>query len=115
LVIDDHLLIGGENSVFHIVRLNRGYGADGRVVVDPELAFFTPGWDDQVLRDFGLNQMAIESSVAVWRDTVYVANSGGLVQGRDLRGLGEGRPPKRVVRFWGGDGGDAAGVVAEEG
>jgi outer membrane protein assembly factor BamB len=115
LVIDDHLLIGGENSVFHIVRLNRGYGADGRVVVDPELAFFTPGWDDQVLRDFGLNQMAIESSVAVWRDTVYFANSGGLVQGWDLRGFAEGRTPKRVFRFWAGDDVDASVVVDEEG
>src|SRR5690606_24403527 len=75
----------------------------------------TPGWDDQVLRDFGLNQMAIENSVAVWRNTVYFANSGGLVQGWDLSGFAEGRQPTRVFRFWAGDDVDASVVVDEEG
>jgi outer membrane protein assembly factor BamB len=115
LIIDDYLLIGGENSVFHIVRLNRGYDVDGRVTVDPELVFHAPGWDEQVLRDFGRNQMAIESSVAVHGDTVYFANSGGLVQGWDLSGFAEAREPERVFRFWAGDDIDASVVVDRDG
>jgi hypothetical protein len=31
LVIDDYLFEGGENSNIHIIKLNRGYGADGKV------------------------------------------------------------------------------------
>ena len=46
LVIDDYLFEGGENSQFHIVKLNRRYGPDGKVTVAPELVFNTPGWDD---------------------------------------------------------------------
>jgi outer membrane protein assembly factor BamB len=115
LVIDDYLFIGGENSVFHIVRLNRGHGPDGRVTVDPELVFHAPGWDDRVLRDFGLTQMAIESSVVVHGDTVYFANSGGLVQGWDISGLKRGQEPERVFRFWAGDDIDATVVADEDG
>jgi len=113
LVIDDYLFIGGENSVFHIVKLNRGYDPAGRVTVDPELVFHAPGWDEQVLADFGLTQMAIESSVAIYGDVVYFANSGGLVQGWDISGLAAGREPERVFRFWAGDDIDAT-VVADE-
>ena len=43
LVLRDHLLIGGENSQFHVVRLNRGYDQNGAVTVDPELVFNRPG------------------------------------------------------------------------
>ena len=49
LVIDDYLFEGGENSQFHIVKLNRVDGADGKVTVAPELVFNTPGWDDELL------------------------------------------------------------------
>jgi outer membrane protein assembly factor BamB len=115
LIIDDYLFIGGENSVFHILRLNRGYGADGLVTVDPELVFHAPGWDERVLRDFGLTQMAIENSVAIYEDTVYFANSGGLVQGWDISGLAADREPERVFRFWTGDDVDASVVVDEHG
>ena len=49
LIIDDYLFEGGENSQFHIVKLNRSYGPDGLVQVDPELVFNTPGWDQELL------------------------------------------------------------------
>lgn len=111
LIIDDYLFLGGENSVFHIVRLNRGEDADGLVTVDPEVVFHAPGWDEQALRDFGGNQMAIESSVAIYEDVVYFANSGGLVQGWDISGLAGGREPERVFRFWAGDDIDATVVI----
>ncbi|MEV6931935.1 PQQ-binding-like beta-propeller repeat protein [Dactylosporangium sp. NPDC051485] len=115
LIIDDYLLEGGENSQFHIVKLNRGYGPDGKVTVNPQLVFHTPGWDEQELRDFGDTNVSIENSVAVFKDTVYFANSGGLVQGWDLSGLKAGRAPTRTFRFWTGDDTDASVVVDADG
>ena len=115
LVIDDYLFEGGENSQFHIVKLNRDYKDNGRVTVDPELVFNTPGWDDQLLSQFGSDQVSIENSVSIYKDTVYFANSGGLVQGWDLSGLTEGQEPKRTFRFWTGDDTDASVVIDEEG
>nr|MDT0658145.1 PQQ-binding-like beta-propeller repeat protein [Micromonospora sp. DSM 115978] len=115
LILDDYLFLGGENSQFHIVKLNRGYGANGRVTVAPKLIFHAPGWDAQLLRDIGDRMVSIESSVAVYGDTVYFANSGGLVQGWDIGGLKDGRKPKRVFRYWMGDDTDATVVVDEAG
>jgi len=113
LVIDDYLFEGGENSQFHIVKLNRSYDANGEVQVDPELVFHTPGWDAKVLDDWGGDQMSIENSPTIIKDTVYFANSGGLVQGWDISGLREGTDPHRVFRFWTGDDTDAT-IVADE-
>lgn len=115
LVIDDYLFEGGENSQFHIVKLNRGYGPDGKVTVAPQLVFNAPGWDAQLLRDVGDQDVSIENSVAVAGNVVYFANSGGLVQGWDISGLKQGRKPQRVFRFWTGDDTDASIVVDETG
>ena len=115
LAIGDHLLEGGENSQFHIVKLNRSYGEGGLAQVAPELVFNTPGWDDQLLADVGDTQMSIENSVAVSGNTVYFSNGGGLVQGWDLTGFRDGRPPRRTLRFWTGDDVDASVVVDEQG
>ena len=115
LVIDDYLFEGGENSQFHIVKLNRGYDKDGNVKVNPKLVFNAPGWDDQVMSDWGGNQTSIENSVAIYKDTVYFANSVGLVQGWDIAGLAKGKDPKRVFRYWTGDDTDATIVIDEEG
>jgi outer membrane protein assembly factor BamB len=115
IVIDDYLFEGGENSQFHVVKLNRSYGPDGKVRVAPKLVFHAPGWDAQLLKDVGDQNVSVESSVAVYGDVVYFANSGGLVQGWDISGLKEGRKPKRVFRFWTGDDTDASVVVDETG
>jgi len=115
IVIDDYLFEGGENSQFHVVKLNRGYGSDGKVTVKPKLVFNTPGWDSELLRNIGDQMVSIENSVAVYGDVVYFANSGGLVQGWDIGGLKEGKKPKRVFRFWTGDDTDATVVVDETG
>jgi outer membrane protein assembly factor BamB len=115
LVVDDYLFEGGENSQFHIVKLNRSYGSDGLVRVDPQLVFHTPGWDEQLLADIGDNEVSIENSVAISGNTVYFANSGGLVQGWDIRGLAAGQAPTRVLRFWTGDDTDATLVIDEQG
>jgi hypothetical protein len=115
LVIDDYLFQGGENSWFYIVKLNRGYDADGKVSVDPQIVFETPGWDDQLLADLGDNSVSIESSVSISGNTVYFANGGGLVQGWDISGLDEGREPERVFRYWAGDDIDATIAIDADG
>lgn len=115
LVIDDHLIQGGENSFWYVWKLNRGYASDGSVTVDPELVFMAPGWDDQLLEDLGDEQVSIESSVAISGDTLYFTNSGGLVQGWDIAGLRDGEDPERIFRFWMGDDTDASIVIDDEG
>ena len=115
MVIDDLLIVGGENSRFYVVKLNRGYDADGLVTIDPELLSSVAGWDDQLLSDVGDVQVSIENSVAVSGSVVYFANSGGLVQGWDLAGVAEGGSPERVFRFWAGDDIDASVVVDGDG
>ena len=77
------------------MKLNRGYGADGLVQVDPQLVFNTPGWDEQLLDDIGDRQVSIENSVAVHDGVAYFTNSGGLVQGWDISGLADGRDARR--------------------
>jgi outer membrane protein assembly factor BamB len=115
LVLGDYLFEGGENSQMHVVKLNRGIGPDGLVTVAPELVWNAPGWDDELVAAVG-NEVSIEGSVAVFGDTLYFANSGGLVQGWDMSGLRTGtRPPARVFRFWTGDDTDASVVVDEHG
>ncbi len=114
LVIDDYLFEGGENSRFFIVKLNRGYDTDGLVTVDPQVVFSTAGWDDELIGAVG-NDVSIENSVAISGDTVYFANSGGLVQGWDLSGLADGIDPTRTFRFWTGDDTDASIVIDGEG
>jgi outer membrane protein assembly factor BamB len=115
LVIDDYLFEGGENGRFFIVKLNRGFGDDGFVTVDPEIVFSTESWDEELLDDIGDRQVSVENSVAISGDVVYFANSGGLVQGWDISGLGDGETPERVFRFWNGDDTDATIVADSDG
>lgn len=118
LVVDDILLEGGENSQFHAVKLNRAVGADGLVVVDPKIIFNTPGWDAELQSNLAgrtPSEVSIENSVAVNDDTVYFANSGGLVQGWDLAPLRSGGVPTRTFRFWTGDDTDASVVIDADG
>jgi hypothetical protein len=114
IVIDDYLFEGGENSIFHVVKLNRGYDEDGLVTVDPEVVFTAPGYDDELIANVGSN-VSIENSVALYRETVYFANSGGLVQGWDVSGIADGIDPERVFRYWVGDDVDATIVIDEDG
>ena len=115
LIIDDLLIVGGENSRFYVVKLNRGYDADGLVTVDPELVSSVEGWDEQLLSDLGDVQVSIENSVAVSGSVVFFANSGGLVQGWDLAAVADGGSPERVFRFWAGDDIDASVVIGDDG
>ena len=117
LVLGDYLYEGGENSQFHIVKLNRTTGGDGLVQVAPELVFNTPGWDDELINALNTRQqdVSIENSVAYHDGVIYFANSGGLVQGWDVSGIADGREPNRVLRYWTGDDVDASVVVDDQG
>ncbi len=116
LVIDDHLLQGGENSWFYVIRLNRDYDRDGLVTVDPEVVLTVPGYDDQLFASVPDSDFSIENSVAFRDGVAYFANSGGLVQGWDIsRVLRGGKKAERVFRFWTGDDTDASVVIDEEG
>jgi outer membrane protein assembly factor BamB len=114
VVLDDHMFVGGENSNFHVLRLNRFYDVAGHVGVAPELLAVVPGWDQQLLDDVGTN-VSIENSVTIVDDIAYFANSGGLVQGWDLGPVRRGGQPEQTLRFWMGDDTDATLVVDDEG
>lgn len=107
LVLKDFLITGGENGHLHIVKLNRKYGSNGKVTVRPKLVHHVPGWDAELLKSFPKPAVSIENSVSVFGDTVYFANSAGLLQGWDLRPVSEGKKPVRVFRLWLGDDTDA--------
>ena len=115
LVIDDYLFEGGENSQFHIVKLNRATGADGKVTVHPSSCSTPRAGTTSCSSDIGDKDVSIENSVAISGNTVYFANSGGLVQGWDISGLKEGKTPTRAFRFWTGDDTDASVVIDDEG
>ena len=122
IVIDDHLFLAGENSYFFVYRLNRSEGPEG-VEVSPELVVQMEGWDDQLLEDLRASDgdnpnISIEASPTISGDTLYIANSGGLITGWDISVLREGEPPEelpQLFRFWAGDDVDATPVVDEEG
>ena len=116
LVVRGHLLVGGENSWFYVVKLNRSYGRDGKVRVRPRIVARVAGWDDRLAAARPDRAFSIESSVAYSRGIAYFANSSGLVQGWDVRRtLSHGEAPRRVFRFWMGDDTDATLVVDDEG
>lgn len=114
LIIDDYLFEGGENSRFFIVKLNRGFDAEGMVTVDPQIVFSTESWDAELLA-ITSNEMSIENSVTIVGNTVFFANSNGLIQGWNIGGLTQGETPTRVFRFWAGEDVDATLVADSDG
>jgi hypothetical protein len=116
LIVGDYLLEGSENGWFYVIRLHRGYEATGLVTVRPEVVATIPGFDEELLAALGDHEVSIENSVAFRRGVAYFANSGGLVQGWDLRGLlSGGEDVRRVFRFWVGDDVDASVVIDGQG
>ena len=115
LVIDDHLFQGSENGQFMIVKLNRATGDDGLVTVTPERVFSAPAWDDQLIADMGDDNVSIESSMTIVGNTLYFANSQGLVQAWDITPVRAGGEPIRLGTYWTGDDTDTTVVVDEAG
>jgi len=116
LVLGDYLIEGGENSWLYVVRLNRHYDMAGKVQVDPRIVMLVPGYDAQLFKDLGDKDVSIEDSVAFRDGVVYFSNSGGLVQGWDIRDiLRGGTRYERVFRFWDGDETDASIAIDDQG
>jgi outer membrane protein assembly factor BamB len=117
LVVNDVLFVGGENGWLYVVRLNRDYDRTDQVTVDPEIVATVPGFDPELLRALGDQEVSIENSVALSDGVLYFANSGGLVQGWDVSGVLEGgdRIGERVFRFWTGDDTDATIAIDRAG
>lgn len=102
VIVDDIMYEGGENGWFFAILLNRGFDADGTVVVDPEKVFQMPGYNDELLANSGRN-VSIESSVAVYDQRVYFTNSGGRVVGLDVSQVRDGVAPIVFDYYAGGD------------
>lgn len=113
VVVDDMMYVGGENSWWFAVKLNRGYDDDGLVTVDPQVVFQMPAWT-QELRDLLGRQQSVENSTAVFGTRAYFANSAGRVVGLDVSHIEQGEAPI-VLDFWMGDDTDATITIDEEG
>lgn len=133
VVRDDYAFVPGENSHFFIVKLNRSYGDDRRVRVEPEVVLDFPGYTQQLFRDIGDREVSIENSPALVGDRVYFSNSGGLVHGLDVSATltvgsasgdvsaAAGEPARgleaypEVFQYWMGDDTDASIVIDDQG
>jgi outer membrane protein assembly factor BamB len=121
-IVNDILFEGGENSIFYAWKLNRSYGPDGKVTVDPQLLFKMDSWNDELFNDLAPSSgigvrwksTSIEDSVAVFEGRVYFGNSAGRVLGLDITNIESGVAPI-VLDYWVGDDTDASFVVDEEG
>ncbi|HET7845854.1 MAG TPA: PQQ-binding-like beta-propeller repeat protein [Acidimicrobiia bacterium] len=112
-VVDDILYVGGENSWFFAVELNRGYDADGKVTIDPQILVEMPGYNSELIDTAGGN-VSIENSPVVYDQRVYFANSAGRIVGLDVSRVREGEAPI-VFDYWAGGDIDASLVVDAEG
>ena len=126
VIRNDYAFVGGENSHFYILKLNRGYNAEGKVTVDPEIVLDHPAWTQSLLDKLGSKDVSVENSPCLVGDRVYFSNSGGLVQGLDvsatLKELAPGEEPAKgqeaypkVFSYWTGDDTDATIVADEQG
>ncbi len=113
VIVDDIMYQGGENGWFYVVELNRGYGDDGGVTVDPEFLVRMPGYDQEWIQRTGRN-LSIETSAVLFDRRVYFANSGGRVVGLDLTDVRGGEAPI-VFDYWAGGDIDATMVVDHDG
>lgn len=121
-IVNDVLFEGCENSIFYAWKLNRAYGPDGRVTVDPVLLFKMESWDDQLMAALAPSQWigsrwestSIEDSVVIFEGRLYFGSSAGRIIGLDITNIEQGEAPI-VFDYWVGDDTDASIVIDEEG
>lgn len=113
VIVDDMLYVGGENSWWFAIKLNRGYDADGLVTVAPEVVYQMPAWTDELFDLLG-RQHSVENSTAVFGQKAYFATSGGRVVGVDLSDIENGNA-EVFFDFWMGDDIDSTIVIDKEG
>lgn len=113
VVVDDMLYIGGENSWWFAIKLNRGYDADGNVTVDPTVVFQMPAWTDDLFDLLG-RQQSVENSTAVFEQKAYFATSAGRVVGVDVSDVENGNA-EVFFDWWMGDDIDSTITIDAEG
>lgn len=113
VIVDDILYEGGENGWFFAYELNREIDSGGLVRVSPRRLLALPGYDDELIALSGRN-VSIESSVAVFDQTVYFTNSGGRVVGIDVSDIRRGEA-RIVFDYYAGGDIDATPVLDDEG
>ncbi|MCL1600558.1 MAG: PQQ-binding-like beta-propeller repeat protein [Actinomycetia bacterium] len=113
VVVDDMLYVGGENSWWFAIKLNRGYDDDGMVTVDPQIVYQIPAWTDELYDLLG-RQHSVENSTAVFEQKAYFATSGGRVVGVDLTDIENGNG-NIFFDWWIGDDTDSTITIDEEG
>ena len=114
VIIDGILYEGSENGIFHVIELNRSYRADGRVTISPKELFRIPTFSEDLIGTLGDDNLSIENSPVVYKDRVYIANSGGRIMGFDISNVRKNSLPV-VFDFWAGDDIDATLLVDDEG
>jgi outer membrane protein assembly factor BamB len=121
-IVNDVLFEGCENSIFYAWKLNRAYGPNGNVTVDPVLIFKMESWNDELLAALAPSQWigsrwqstSIEDSVAIFEGRLYFGTSAGRVLGLDITNIEDGEAPV-VLDYWVGDDVDASIVIDQEG
>jgi len=109
VVVDGMLYVGGENSWWFAIELNRDTDGDGLVTIDPDVVFSMPAFTDELVAAVG-RQQSVESSTANFEDVAYFANSAGRVVGVDIGDLPDGEASV-VFDYWMGDDVDATIVI----
>ena len=126
IIRNDYAFEGGENGHFYILKLNRGYDAEGKVTVSPQILLDFTSWNQTLLDNLGSQDVGVENSACLMGDRVYFSNSGGLVSCLDvsatLRELAEGEVPAEgpeaypvLFQYWTGGDTDATIVADEQG
>jgi outer membrane protein assembly factor BamB len=113
VVVDDMLYVGGENSWWFAIKLNRGYDDEGRVTVDPKVVYQIPAWTDELFELLG-RQHSVENSTAVFEQKAYFATSGGRVVGVDLADIENGNG-EVFFDWWMGDDIDSTITIDKDG
>jgi outer membrane protein assembly factor BamB len=126
IIRNDFAFQACENGHFYILKLNRGYDAEGKVTVDPTMVLDFVGWTQTLLANIGSRDVGIENSPCLIGDRLYFSNSGGLVTCLDVSAtmeeLEEGEAPAEgaeaypvVFQYWTGEDTDATIVADEQG
>ncbi len=113
VIVDDMLYVGGENSWWFAIKLNRGFDDEGRVTVAPQIVFQMPAWSPELFDLLG-RQHSVENSTAVFGQKAYFATSGGRIVGVDVSDVENGNA-EVYFDFWLGDDIDATITIDKEG
>ncbi len=119
VIVGDRLFIGGENSWFYVIKLNRSKNVStGKVEIKPETEVLMPGWTDEMMKmlhpKMSDTMISIESSPVVFGNRAYWTNSGGMVVGIDWTKV-KNQQAEIIFTYWTGDDTDATPVIDEKG